>query len=189
MALTKPAGTWAYADLTALPDDQIRYEIIDGELFEMLSPTLAHARAIMALIRLLPPLLDRLGGTLLTAPLDVFFAGANPVQPDLVALLPDSRARGVRRGVEGPPDLLIEVLNPSKRAHDLVRKRQLYARGGVREYWIVDPDAASIEIIGSDGKTVQRVTATAESSVTLRSPLLGDLTADPSTLFPADIED
>ncbi|MFN8678575.1 MAG: Uma2 family endonuclease [Thermomicrobiales bacterium] len=140
MALTKPAGTWAYADLTALPDDQIRYEIIDGELFEMLSPTLAHARAIMALIRLLPPLLDRLGGTLLTAPLDVFFAGANPVQPDLVALLPDSRARGVRRGVEGPPDLLIEVLNPSKRAHDLVRKRQLYARGGVREYWIVDPE-------------------------------------------------
>ena len=43
MALTKPAGTWSYADLTALPDDQARYEIIDGELFEMPSSTSAHA--------------------------------------------------------------------------------------------------------------------------------------------------
>ncbi len=189
MALTKPAGTWKYEDLFALPDDGTRYEIIDGELYEMPAPTWAHASVIAGLITMLIPMLQRLGAQWRTAPLDVFFAGADPVQPDIIVLLPGSHARGIRRGVEGPPDLLIEVLSPSNRAHDQVRKRALYARGGVREYWIVDPDAASIEIIGSDGKTVQRVAATAESSVTLRSPLLGDLTADPSTLFPADIED
>ena len=189
MALTKPAGTWKYDDLFELPDDGKRYEIIDGELYEMPAPRSAHAVAVFALIRLLLPLIDRLGGTILTAPLDVFFAGANPVEPDLIVFFPDGRARLVGRGVEGPPDLLIEVLSPSNRAHDQARKRALYARGGVREYWIVDPDAASIEIIGPDGETVQRVAATTESIVTLRSPLLGDLTADPAALFPADIED
>jgi Uma2 family endonuclease len=182
MALTKPAGTWAYPDLAALPDDQTRYEIIDGELFEMPSPTLAHAKAIMALIRLLLPLLDRLGGTLFTAPLDVFFAGADPVQPDLVALLPGSRARPVRRGVEGPPDLLIEVLSPSNRAHDQVRKRELYARGGVREFWIVDPEQRVIEVVDERGVTVHRLDAA--SDPVLRSPLLGELAVSLDEVIP-----
>jgi Uma2 family endonuclease len=173
MALTKPAGTWAYPDLAALPDDRTRYEIIDGELFEMPSPTSAHALAIAALIRLLFPIIDRLGGRWLTAPLDVFFMGADPVQPDLLVLLPDSRARLVRRGIEGPPDLLIEVLSPSNRAHDQVRKRQLYARGGVREYWIVDPEQRVIEVIDGRGVTVHRLDAASEP--VLRSPLLGEL--------------
>ncbi len=189
MALAKPAGTWSHADLAALPDDGSRYEIIDGELYEMPAPTWAHSQVIMALIRLLLPLLDRMGGTLATAPLDVFFAGADPVQPDLVVLLPGGRARPVRHGVAGPPDLLIEVLSPSNRAHDQVRKRALYARGGVREYWIIDPDAATIEIIGADGEAVQHVAATADGVLTLHSPLLGDLAADSATLFPADTAD
>ena len=68
MALTKPAGTWAYPDLAALPDDRTWSEIIDGEIFEMPSPTSAQALAIAALIRLLFPIIDRLGGRWLTAP-------------------------------------------------------------------------------------------------------------------------
>lgn len=181
MALTKPAGTWAYPDLAALPDDQARYEIIDGELFEMPSPTSAHAMAVAALISLLLPIVERLGGRWLTAPLDVFFAGADPVQPDLLVLLPDSHARIVRRGIEGPPDLVIEVLSPANRAHDQVRKRALYARGGVREYWIVDPGERSIEVIGPGGVTVHRVDAGA--GPLLRSPLLGELTVSLDALF------
>lgn len=183
---TKPAGTWRYEDLASLPDDGTRYEIIDGELFELSGPRSAHAVAIMALIELLLPLVRGLRGTLLTAALDVFFAGADPVQPDLVAFFPGGRARLVDRGVEGPPDLLIEVLSPSNRAHDTVRKRALYARGGVREYWIVDPDAATIEIIGADGTTVQRLSAENNAVFMLRSPLLGELQADPAAIFPSE---
>jgi Uma2 family endonuclease len=182
MALTKPSGTWVYQDLAALPDDQTRYEIIDGELFEMPSPTSAHALAIMALIRLLLPVVDRLRGRCMTAPLDVFFAGADPVQPDLLVLLPDSRARLARRGVEGPPDLLIEVLSPSNRAHDQVRKRELYARVGVREYWIVDPEQRVIEVIDGRGVTVRRVDAGSEP--VLQSPLLGTLAVSLDEVVP-----
>jgi Uma2 family endonuclease len=95
----------------------------------------------------------------------------------------------MRRGIEGPPDLLIEVLSPSNRAHDQIRKRTLYAREGVREYWIIDLDAAIIEIIGANGETVQRVAAVADRELMLRSPLLGELAADAAALFPADTED
>ena len=186
MALTKPGGNWSYADLAALPDDRARYEIIDGELYEMPSPTSAHAMAIAALISLLMPIVKRLGGRWLTAPLDVFFPGADPVQPDLLVLLPDSRAQLVRRGVEGPPDLLIEVLSPSNRAHDQVRKHELYARGGVREYWIVDPEQRVIEIIDGHGVTVHRLDAA--SDPVLRSPLLGELALALDDLVPGEDE-
>jgi Uma2 family endonuclease len=182
MALTKSAGTWAYPDLAALPDDQTRYEIIDGELFEMPSPTLAHAMTVAALVDLLLPVLKRLGGRWLTAPLDVFFPGADPVQPDLVVLLPSSQVRLVRRGIEGPPDLLIEVLSPSNRAHDQVRKRELYARGGVREFWIVDPEQRVIEVVDERGVTVHRLDAA--SDPVLRSPLLGELAVSLDEVIP-----
>ena len=150
MAQTKPAGTWTYEDLFALPDDGRRYEIIEGELYEMPAPTWAHATVITNLISLLIPLVVKLGGRLVTAPLDVFFQGANPVQPDIVVLLPDSQAQSHCAASRVPPDLLIEVLSPSNRGHDLLTKRALYARAGVREYWLVDPEARTIEILALD---------------------------------------
>jgi len=57
MAVAKAAGTWAYEDLFAFPDDGKRYEIIEGDLYEMISPSAWHARAIMNLIRLLLPVI------------------------------------------------------------------------------------------------------------------------------------
>jgi Uma2 family endonuclease len=68
MALTKPAGTWTYEDLFALPDDGKRYEIIEGVLYEMPSPGLAHARVVRNLLLMLVPFLTKLGGELLAAP-------------------------------------------------------------------------------------------------------------------------
>ena len=173
MAITKPAGTWTYEDLISLPDDGRRYEIIERELYEMPAPSWDHAIAIMNLILLLAPEDQALDGRVLTAPLDVFFEGADPVQPDIVVLLPESAAIGAGRGVEGAPDLLIEVLSPSSRGHDVLTKRALYARAGVREYWIVDPASRAVELLALDRDafhTVQR--ASGEDAVT--SSLLGD---------------
>jgi hypothetical protein len=76
MAITKPAGIWTYEDLSSLPDDGRRYEIIEGELFELPSPNWAHIAVVMNLILLLGPIVQSLGGRLATAPADVFFEGA-----------------------------------------------------------------------------------------------------------------
>jgi Uma2 family endonuclease len=172
MALTKSAGSWTYEDLLALPDDGRRYEIIEGELYEMPPPSWNHAATIMALLRLLAPIFEALGGELATAPVGVFFAGADPVQPDIVGLLPESPAIPVRRGIAGPPDLVIEVLSPSNRGHDRLTKRALYAQAGVREYWLVDPDRRAVEVLTLD-RDALRTAQNASGDESVVSPLLG----------------
>ncbi len=182
MALTRPAGTWTYDDLVSLPDDGRRYEIIEGDLYEMPAPTWAHSTVIANLITALIPLVVRLGGLWRTAPLDIFFAGADPVQPDIVVLLPGGEAHPTTRGVEGPPDLLVEVLSPSNRAHDLLTKRALYGRAGVREYWIVDAEAQTIEILSLD-RDALHVVSVMSGGDTPVSPLLGPLPLTAADIF------
>ena len=158
MALRRPERTWTYEDLAALPDDGKRYEIIEGELFELTAPNLRHAKVLSNLILLIGPVARASGGEFYSAVVDVFFRGANPVEPDMVGVMPETAVRQVMRGVEGAPDLVIEVLSPSNRTHDVLTKRELYRRGGVREYWMVDPEERSIEVagFGHDGRTRSR---------------------------------
>src|SRR4029450_4850247 len=132
MALTKPAGPWTYDDLSSLPDDGRRYEIIEGELYEMPAPTWEHSTTIMNLIAMLLPVVSAMGGLLRTAPLDVFLPGADPLQPDILILLPRWQGQIQPRGPQGAPDLVIEVLSPSNHGHDLLTKRALYGRAGMR---------------------------------------------------------
>lgn len=187
MALTKPAGTWTYDDLLTLPEDGRRYEIIEGALYEMPSPSMGHAAVIANIITLLIPLVSRVGGRWFTAPLDVLIPGGNPVQPDVIVILPGSQAQMVAQGIEGPPDLIVEVLSPSSRGHDLLTKRSLYARAGVREYWIVDPDARTLMILVLEHNALhEAVLATSEDPAV--SPLLGPLPIVVADLF-AGIED
>jgi Uma2 family endonuclease len=182
MALTKPAGTWTYEDLLALPDDGRRWEIIDGELYELTAPNLYHATVIMNLIAQFLPVVTAIGGRIFTAPVDVFFGGANPVQPDIMVLLPDRLGLMAMRGLEGPPDILVEVLSPSNPEHDRIRKRALYARGGVREYWLVSPEAASIEVLVLDGASY-RTHARAAGDEPVTSTVLPDLSFPASAVF------
>jgi Uma2 family endonuclease len=171
MDVTKPAGTWTYEDLFSLPDDGRRYEIIEGALYEMPSPSVDHATTVLNLVLLLAPVIQSLGGKMFFAPLDVFFTGADPVQPDILALLPGWGGEIYQRGPQGAPDLVIEVLSPSNRGHDLLTKRALYGQAGVREYWIVDPVSKSIEVLSPHRNalcTRQNVSGADE----LTSPLL-----------------
>ena len=150
MALARPTpktGSWTYEDLLALPDDGKRYEIIDGELFEVSGATTRHGGTIVNLIALLAPFVQVLRGRLHTAPTDVFFPAANPVQPDLLVVLPGGSTYRSERGIEGIPDLIVEVLSPSTRTHDTVVKRALYERAGLREYWLADPAAETVEVL------------------------------------------
>lgn len=182
----KPAGTWRYEDLFELPDDGRRWEIIDGALDELPSPKLADGSAVVNLILLLGPVVAALGGRLFTAPLDVFFPGADPVVPDLLVVLPDRVGFLRTRGVDGPPDLAIEVLSPANRRHDAVTKRRLYARGGVREYWLVDPEAAAVEVLTLAGdEDRSHLVATGADVVT--SPLLPGLAFPAAAVFASEL--
>jgi Uma2 family endonuclease len=134
------------------------------------------------LLLMLVPILAKHGGELLASPLDVFFIGADPVQPDLVGWLSSGQARGVLRGVEGPPDLLVEVLSPSNRNHDLLTKRALYGRAGVGEYWVVDPEARTL-IIHTLDRDALHLTVTAAGVDLPVSPLLGELPFTVAEIF------
>ena len=182
MTLTRPVSGWTFADLQTLPQSSTRYEIIEGELYEMPPPASAHAVTVLNLLQILGPIVAALRGWLLTAPLGVFITGADPVEPDVVVLLPGGKGRLAARGVEGPPDLVIEVLSPSNRGHDLLTKRALYGRGGVREYWIVDPDTRTIEILALDRDALHVVQSGLEHD-TIFSPVLGNASIPISAIF------
>ncbi len=123
-------------DLDRMPDDDgNRYELIEGEIVVSPSPRSRHQVVVARLFRLLddacPP-----GVMVLFAPLDVQLEEHSVVEPDLIVF--DETALG-ERGLDTPPLLAVEILSPSTRSRDLVRKKRLYERTGVASYWVVDP--------------------------------------------------
>jgi Uma2 family endonuclease len=171
---------WTYGDLVALPDDQLRHELIDGEHFVTPSPNTAHQTISLNLIRVLLPYVDEHGsGRLLHAPFDVKLSLATVLVPDLVYFTADRFARLVNeKHATAAPDLVVEVLSPGTRRRDKGRKRAVYDREGVREYWIVDPEARSITALRRPrpGAALTDVTTwAAASDGVLDSPLFPGL--------------
>ena len=137
---------WTIEDLDDLPDDGNRYEIIDGELLVTPAPSLAHQRAVRLLTRRLEDYLSAQPvGEVLFAPADVPFSRIRLVQPD-VFVIPFVNGRRAQRFEDvGRLLLAAEVLSPSTGRVDRVKKRVLYRKEGVAEYWIVDLDARVFE--------------------------------------------
>jgi Uma2 family endonuclease len=146
MAATLPIRI-TYEEFRAFPDDGRRHELIDGEVFSWRPPWLAHQLVSGECLSLLYYAVTKRDlGWVLPAPLEVKFAGDSSVQPDLVVVLRDRSHVLTEPRIEGAPSLLVEITSPETYAHDLGRKFALYARNGVPEYWIVDPDAETIAI-------------------------------------------
>ena len=137
---------WTYSDLVALPDDQLRHELIDGEHFVSPSPGTPHQLILWRLTAILAPYLRANPiGEALTGPFDVKLSPWTVLVPDLVYFTAARFADVVtEKYATAAPDLVVEILSPGTRRRDLGRKREIYDREGVREYWIVDPDARSI---------------------------------------------
>jgi Uma2 family endonuclease len=142
-----------YADFVALPDDGKRYEILDGELFVTPSPTSRHQIVLANLFRILDARVRERGlGRVLFASLDVIFADTSIAEPDLLYVDTGRTSLISNRGIEGAPALLIEALSPSSIRADRRVKFELYARFGVPFYWIVDPDALTLEAYRLEGQ-------------------------------------
>lgn len=137
---------WTVEMLKTLPDDGNRYEILDGELYVTPSPAWRHQEVVWRLCLLIGPYADeeRLGLALI-APADVIFDRRNVFEPDLfVAPLVDGRKPNTLEEA-GSLLLAVEILSPSTQRGDRTKKRLIYQRFGVPEYWIVDIDARLIE--------------------------------------------
>lgn len=133
-------------DYYDLPDDNLRYEILDGELEMSPSPNVAHQRASGNLFAELRAHVRAHGlGEVFAAPIDVILAYTTIVVPDLVFVSNERAPLITKRAIEGAPDLLVEILSPSSTRRDRHTKAALYARLGVTHYWIVDPEARTLE--------------------------------------------
>ncbi len=136
-----------YADYEKIPPDGHRHEIIEGEEFMTPAPSPDHQGVIFNLVRVLGNHVVARGlGRLFTAPTDVVLSDHDIVQPDVFFIARGRTSIVGPRNIQGPPDLSIEVSSPSTSALDRGPKRTLYERSGVREYWVLDLPARSIEI-------------------------------------------
>ena len=145
-------GRWTYDDYRRLPDDGWRYEVIRGRLYMAPAPRPRHQKTLGRLHLAFSRFVDaRDLGELYLAPIDVILPGlAMPVQPDLSFIRKNRLAIVTDDGVEGAPDLVVEVLSPSNWLADRRVKLEVYAAAGVEEYWIVDPDDGTIEVFVLD---------------------------------------
>ena len=121
-------------------------------------------------------------GTVLTAPCDVVLSNTDIVQPDVLYVQNNSKAQVTEQNVQGPPDMVVEVLSPGTAARDRKLKRKRYEYFGVQEYWLVDPDLNTFEILAlHTGQYTQVCFATRPATCT--SALLPALTLDLSQLL------
>ena len=132
-------------DYLSLPDD-LRVELIDGVFYEMAAPTLPHQTVLLEIAQQINNCIDRHDAPCMVviAPSDVELGnkGDTIVQPDVYVRCKkgqDEKRRKADAAVPSVPEFVIEVLSPSNQANDLWRKRELYKRHGVREYWIINP--------------------------------------------------
>lgn len=143
-----PKIRYTYEDYLATPEDSSeRHEIIDGELFVTPSPRPRHQEVVTNLAGLLRTLaLEHELGAVYVGPITVRMADDRITEPDVVFVRADRVHLIDERGIQGAPDLVVEVLSPSNRAYDRTLKRKRYMASGVAELWIVDADERTIEV-------------------------------------------
>jgi Uma2 family endonuclease len=149
-AITQRPLTWE--DLIQTPETGERFEIMQGELIVTASPNTPHQLLSTTLTLTLGThiKLNKLG-VLFGAPVDVRLTPHDVLAPDLVFVAEARRGIIQRQYIEGAPDLVVEILSPSTRGRDLVRKTAIYLAGCVQEYWQVDHDAKTLVILALRG--------------------------------------
>ena len=172
-----------YADYVTLPNDGTRYEILDGELFVTPAPSRIHQRAVLRLAAVLDAHVTAHAlGEVDIAPFDVVLSDPSIVQPDILFVAADRFAAFSARGFEGAPTLVVEVLSPGTAHVDRNRKLQLYARHAVPYYWIVDPEARTIDVHRLAGDAYG-VPERFGGDVLADLPPFPGLTLDPATVW------
>ena len=165
---------FSYEAYLLLPEDR-RYEIVDGELLLTPAPTPYHQTVAMRLGFLLHALVEReRPGQIFIAPCDVVLSRFDVLQPDVFFISAARISIVGEKYIREAPDSVVEVLSPSTADRDRVAKAKQYARFGVAEMWIADPESRAIEVFSNSPEGFRRE-AVYDGGDVLRSPILPGL--------------
>jgi Uma2 family endonuclease len=176
-----------YDDFLLFPDDGRRHELIDGVHYVTPSPNMRHQELVGRLYFEIERFLRQHPGTgrLFFAPFDVIFTRWDVVEPDLLFIAGDQAEILTSKNVQGAPALVVEILSPGTRRTDEHAKRLLFERGGVREYWMVDPEFDAITVLRrqADGSFSAVASLSRERDEVLTTPLMDGLSISLKDLF------
>jgi Uma2 family endonuclease len=176
-----------YEDFLLFPEgDGLRHEIIDGIHYVTAAPNLRHqdlvGRLHLAIGNFLASHPD--SGRIFISPVDVVFTIHDVVEPDLVFVAGDQTDIMTEANIQGPPAIVVEIVSKSTRSRDERIKKQLFDRGGVREYWIVDPDRSQLTVYRRGGQKLDaRTTLSAADRAVLTTPLIPGFSLSIADLF------
>lgn len=167
MSLSTPDRKLTRADWDAMPEHRRKTELLDGVVVEMAAPTIEHQRMLRGLLfgvqEVLPAELESI-----FAPFSMYVSDVVILEPDLIVAPTD---RFGPRGLEEPPTLVVEVLSPSTRSRDLVKKFNWFAQFGVPYVWFADPEEPSIvafELV--EGRYVEMGEAVGDQTLAMERP-------------------
>jgi len=141
-------GNYTYEDYLQFPEEPgYRFEILEGILVKEPSPSIHHQRVSRELGRQLMDFIDDFDpeGELFFAPLDVTLTGKNVLQPDILFVSAARKEIMREERIDGPCDLVVEIMSPSNRRKDRLRKMEIYRKAEIPHYWLVDPEENTLE--------------------------------------------
>ena len=147
---------WTFDELAAeLPESNLPTELWDGELIMSPSRSFLHQQLVDRFHDLLKSWVRQhhLGETAV-APIDMVLTTRRAIQPDVV-FISNERLGIIKEQIMGAADLVAEVISPGSRRRDRIDKRDLYEQHGVQEYWIIDPEAKTVEVLHLEKGTYQ----------------------------------
>ena len=170
--MTSTETKLTYESYLKTPDDE-RYELLDGELLVMEpAPLTTHQYVLGNLHHAVRSFLDEHNlGEVYISPTDVVLSDTNVMQPDLLFVSAERAHIVTRENIQGAPELVVEVLSPSTAERDKTLKLDLYARHGVKEYWLVDPNAKTVMVLLLGERGFEAVGTYGEGQI-LTSPTL-----------------
>jgi Uma2 family endonuclease len=148
-ALSEENGNFTYKDYLDWEGPE-RYQLINGEVFSMASPTVEHQAILMELSTQFNIWLRGKPCRVFAAPLDVRLfpeednSDDTVVQPDLLVVCDKTKLS--KGSVDGPPDIVIEIVSPSTTKKELFLKFEAYLNAGVREYWVIEPEQKKTQV-------------------------------------------
>lgn len=173
---------YTYEDYLKMPDDQ-RYELIEGELLMTPSPKIDHQRISRKLeFKMVKFAEENDLGEVFDAPCDVYLDEENVTQPDILFVSKAKAPIIAENNIQGAPDLIVEILSEGTAYRDAIQKKMLYARFGVKEYWIVAPKEKMIELYILKNNTYQ-LAKTYFYSDTLESQILKGFRVELKEIF------